>query len=236
MAEQTLDKVKKLDPVGLTVYGEMFTGFHRIADIVDLLPSFKEFYYTERIKDPNITLTNILRRFNLEVCLPMDRTFFPWMSAIRGWRRKWDADLANQILDKDILPSTETSVRQIIKTRNDENAVVVGAPSDSDLEAGVRSLGGELLNDAMQMLRDDQQLEEIYEPEVLVKRRAYIVNVFAHATKLVHGKAALMLKASEEKRNNAGFLMGLLAKASSGKMSDEEMNLLKTAYKPKADE
>jgi hypothetical protein len=85
------------------------------------------------------------------------------------------------------------------------------------------------------MLRDDQELEEIYNDETLMKRRNYIVNVFAHATRLVHGKAALMLKASEEKRNTAGFLMQLLSKATAGKMSDEEMSLLKSAYAPKQD-
>jgi hypothetical protein len=77
------------------------------------------------------------------------------------------------------------------------------------------------------MLNDDQQLEEIYTDEVLIKRRNYILNVFGHVTKLVHGKAALMLKASEEKRNNASFLMTLLASATAGKMNDEQLDLLK---------
>src|SRR3990167_3518380 len=163
----------------------------------------------------------------------MGRLFHPSISQVRTWRKKWDLDLIQQMTDKDIKIIERKNVHQIIKTRDDNRKLVLGAADDEQLEAGVRTLGGELLNDAMQMLRDDQELEEIYTDETLIKRRNYIVNVFSHATRLVHGKAALMLKASAEKRDTAGFLMSLLARATSGQMSDEEMGLLKSAYAPK---
>jgi len=92
------------------------------------------------------------------------------------------------------------------------------------------------LNDAMQMLKEDQELEEIYTNDELIKRRSYIINVFSHATRLVHGKASLMLKASEESRNTAGFLMSLLSRATAGKITDEEMALLKSSYIPRQNE
>ncbi len=229
-------KVKKLDPVGRTLFGESFQGYMKITEYVDLVPAFKDYYYAAKVKDQNETLKNIVLGFNEEVCKPMERLFHPSMSQMRGWRKKWDLDIANQMFDKGIEMDMELierkSVQQLIKTRDEDRRLVLGAADDNQLEAGVRTLGGELLNDAMQMLRDDQELEEIYDAETLIKRRSYIVNVFAHATRLVHGKAALMLKASEEKRNTAGFLMSLLAKATSGKMTDEEMALLKTSYAP----
>ena len=216
-------KKKKLDPVGLQIYGDEFTGYQRLAQLNDLIPAFKDFYYQAKVKDPNETLRNIVQGFNSEVCAPVgDRRFFASMSQLRTWRRKWDLDLMQQAQDKDLIITEKKNIHQIIKTRNDERNLVLGQVDDNELEAGVRTLGGELLNDAMQMLRDDQELEEVYEEDVLIKRRNYIVNVFAHATRLVHGKAALMLKASEEKRNNAGFLMSLLARASAGKMRSEE--------------
>ncbi|KKT20046.1 MAG: hypothetical protein UW02_C0002G0038 [Candidatus Nomurabacteria bacterium GW2011_GWB1_43_7] len=234
--DELIPKTKKPDPVGLRIFGDTFKHYMRIAEYVDLIPAFKDFYYQAKIKDPNENLTDICRNFHKEVCDPVGRLFHPSMSQMRVWRKKWDLDLMQQMTNKDLVVVERKNIHQIIKTRNDDRALVLGQADDNQLEAGVRTLGGELLNDAMQMLRDDQELEEIYDDETLIKRRNYIVNVFAHATRLVHGKAALMLKASEEKRNTAGFLMSLLSRATAGKMSDEEMGLLKSAYAPKQNE
>ena len=221
---------KKVDPVGLQIYGEKFLGFMKLAEVNDIIPAFKDFYYEAKVKDPNESFTTILRNFDKEVCEPMGKKFHPYIGQMRLWRKKWDLDLMQQMTNKDLVLVERKNIHQIIKTRDGERNLILGAPQDTELEAGVRTLGGELLNDAMQMLRDDQELEEIYDNETLIKRRSYIVNVFAHATRLVHGKAALMLKASAEKRDTASFLMGLLARATAGKMSDEEMGLLKSAY------
>ena len=224
---------RKVDPVGLQIFGEKFTGYQRVSEIADLIAVFKDYYYQAKIKNPNETLRKIVVGFNTEICEPVERVFYPSMSQMRLWRTKWDLDLMQQMTDKDLIITEKKNIHQIIKTRDGDRRLVLGAADDNQLEAGVRTLGGELLNDAMQMLRDDQELDEIYDTDELIKRRSYIVNVFAHATKLVHGKAALMLKASEEKRNTAGFLMNLLSRATAGKMSDEEMGLLKSAYAPK---
>ena len=162
----------------------------------------------------------------------MGRTFHPYTNQLRTWTKRWDADIIRKKLNmrEETALTPVKEIRQIVKTRGEEYAMT--APGDGELETGLRTLGGELLNDAMQMLRDDQELEETYDDETLIKRRNYIVNVFSHATKLVHGKAALMLKASEEKRSTAGFLMSLLSKATAGTMSDMEVSLLETAYVP----
>lgn len=229
-------RARKIDPVGAQIYGEGFTAFQRIADYKDLLPAFKDWYYEKKIKDNGDSLSNILRSFNLQVCQPMNRGFYPYPNQIRAWRAKWDLDLMQQLNDnKSLMIPEKKSIKQVLKTRDDNGEVILGNDY-SQLEAGIGTLGGELVNDALQMLRDDQALEEVYDTEELIKRRNYITNVFAHVTRLVHGKAALVLKASEEKRNTAGFLMSLLAKATAGQMSDEEMALLKTAYATKPHE
>lgn len=227
--DSSLDKPRKIDPVGLQMYGPDFKRFHKLAEITDLIASFKDFYYSAKIKNPNETLRNIVVGFNTEVCGPLNRTFYPSSIQLRNWRKKWDLDLMQQMQDKDLVISSDKNIHQVIKTRNEEKQLILGGPQDEDLEAGVRTLGGELLNDALQMLRDDQELEEIYDSDTLIKRRNYVVNVFSYATKLVHGKASLLLKASAEKRNNAGFMLNLLARASSGKMTDEELALLKSS-------
>lgn len=229
-------KKKKIDAVGLHYYGDLFVGYMRIGDYKELIPLFKDFYYERRIKDAKLGLLDVVQSFNREVANPQGKLFHPYTTQLRSWIAKWNADILRQKMGmvEETAITPEKNIRQIIKTRGDEYGMMV--PSDNDLEAGVRTLGGELMNDAMQMLRDDQELEEVYDDEVLLKRRNYIVNVFAHATKLVHGKAALMLKASEEKRNTASFLMSLLSKATAGKLSDEEVGLLETTYSPKQNE
>lgn len=222
----------KINPIGRTFYGERFRKFDKAGDYKDILANFKEFYYEKKILDFRTTGGDIIRAFNEEVCYPMNRTFFPYTNVYRRWKQKWDTDILEKKVGGLEL-AEQPMVLQVIKSRNAENDIVLGAPQEDELEAGTRTLAGELTNDALRMLREDQALEEIHTTEELMKRRNYIVNVFSHVTKLVHGKAALMLKASAEKRENAGFLMSLLARASSGKMTEEEMTLLETAYTPK---
>ena len=238
MDEELKDEIeeggkKKVNPIGRTFYGERFEHFDKLGEIKDLLPAFKEFYYVRKIENFNTTGGDIIREYNRDVCYPENRTFHPYTNQLKQWRAKWDRDILEKKKVGGLELIDQKQVLQVIKTRNENDELALGAPQDGDLEAGARTLGGELLNDAFQMLRDDQALEEIYDDETLMKRRNYIVNVFSHVTKLVHGKAALMLKASQEKRENANFLMGLLAKATSGKLSDDEMGMLKTAYSPK---
>ncbi len=233
MEETAIAKIKKVDPVASLYYGESFTGCMKVGEIKDLLPAFKEYYYARKKEDVNTTLTSIIKGFNVEIWETVQRRFHPYPTQLRLWKRKWDLDIMGQMADKEFTDLEPRKVRQVIKTRSEDRVVILGAPGDSELEAGVRTLGGELLNDSLQMLKDDQDLEEIYDDETLMRRRNYIVNVFAHTTRMVQGKAALMLKASEEKRNSASFLMTLLAKATAGKMTDEELGLLKTAYAPK---
>ena len=227
---------KKINVVGLDYFGERFIYFQKIEEYRDLIPAFKDMYYAEKKTNPGCTMKSILRKFNLEVCAPLNRNFHPYLTNTKLWRTKWDRDIASQLQAEGATELAKREVQQVIKTRNEDGRLDLGAVSDGALEAGARTLGGELLNDAMQMLKDDQDLEEVYTDEVLIKRRAYIVNVFGHVTKLVHGKAALLLKASQEKRENASFLMTLLAKASSGKLTDEEMGMLNTTYAPKKTE
>lgn len=229
---------KQADPIAERMYGaENFKGYQKVGELIELLPVFKEYYYGERIKDPNANAFAIIFEFNKSTCYPEGKRFHPYPTQYRHWRKKWDLDIMTQKLDTDVVIYEPKKIKQVVKTRGEDKELIVGGAEYGEIEAGVTTLAGELLNDAAQMLRDDQDLEDIYSSEELMKRRAYIVNVFAHTTKLVHGKAALLLKASAEKRENAGFLMNLLAKASSGKLSDEEMEMLESTYsKPQSNE
>lgn len=218
---------------GKSMYGDRFTDFQNVRDIRRFIHQFKDYYYQKKYERPETRIVEAVRAFNEEVVYPLHMTFFPTKNQILIWETKWDTDIASQRKAGDFeLSIRQGSIGQLMKTRDGDDNLLLGVTTDSDLERGVRTLAGELVNDAAQMLRDDQRIGDIYEDEVLIKRRAYILNVFGHVTKQVQGKAALTLKANEEKRNDASFLMTLLSKATAGTLSPEEMEMLGTTYSP----
>lgn len=221
----------KINVVGRSYYGQFFDRYHRIGEIAEFIPEFKEYYYEAKIKDPKVGLLNLLQGFNKEHVYPKGKQFHPYPAQVKIWTTKWNKDINEKRLEQGLEVIPKSPTRQVIKTRDGESGeIILGATHHDVLEQGANTLAGELINDALQTMRDTQELEDVYSTEELIKRKNYVLNVMAHTTRLVHGKAALMLKASEEKRNNASFLMDLLAKASSGTMSQAEMDMLKIPY------
>ena len=130
---------------------EGFDGrYHKIGELRDLIPQFKSFYYAERRKEPGRSAIKIINDFNTQIT-PL--TFFPWEKQYRLWRKRWDAEL----LAIEGYQEQQKEVRQLIKVRDEQNALLV--PSDESLEAGTRTLAGELLNDALVILKKDQAEE-----------------------------------------------------------------------------
>lgn len=221
----------KVDVVGKNYYGDFFEKYNRIGEIKEFIPPFKEFYYECKIKDPKCGLLYILQTFNKEQVYPQGKQFHPYPTQVKSWTTKWNKEINEKRLEQGLEIIPKTGAKQVIKTRDEADELILGSVDTPTLETGLNTLAGELMNDALQTMRDTQELEETFTQEELVKRKNYVLNVMAHTTRLVHGKQALMLKASEEKRNNASFLMTLLAKASSGQMSDEELEMLSIPYK-----
>lgn len=222
----------KLDKVAISFYGEHFDGYQRIDEYRMYIPAFKELFYQRRLEDEKITIMTVLREFNETLFAEFGFRMFPYTSQVKAWRIKWEKDILQKKGMKVERYNEKRNVRQVLKTRasGDNGIVEYVAPTHEDLEQATQTLGGELLNDALQMLKDDQEMDEIYESDELIKRKNHVVNVFAHVTKLVHGKAALLLKASQEKRENAGFMMDLMRKATSGKVDVEEIRAMRAPY------
>lgn len=231
--EKSNPSEKKIDLTGLSYYGPSFTGYQKIAEYRHLIPAFKDFYYSLALQNPETKYTPTLRAFN-EKIKETGEKFHPNTFVCRGWKKKWDKDILEKRGMKLAEITVKKNVQQVMKTRaSGENGLVAYvAPTQDDLENVTQTLGGELANDALQMLRDDQDLEDIYESDELIKRKEYVVKVFAHLTKLTHGKAALLLKASQEKRENANFLMDIMKKATAGKMTAGDVAVLRSSYQP----
>jgi hypothetical protein len=206
---------------------ENFDGnYHKIAELRELIPQFKAFYYTEKRKDPSMSAIKIINAYNAQIA-PL--TFFPWEKQYKLWRKKWDAEL----LAIEGYKEEQKEIRELIQVRDKKNVLVV--PSDESLEAGAKTLAGELLNDAMDILKKDQADEELYEDEVIIKRRNYVLNVYNYVTKSAHSKEALRLKSNSEKRESISFLMNLMSLATAGKITDDEMNTLESIYPSKVE-
>lgn len=233
--ERTRPSTRSIDPVGRTLYGAKFERFQKIDEYRHLIPAFKEHYYKCRIENPKCTLSSITLSF-LEAIEHEEVGFYPYPNALRNWRKKWDKDILEKKGMQVAVITTKKNVQQVLKTRNSEDGGVVqyGTPSYESLEESLQTFGGELMNDAMQQLRNDQDSEEMFESDELMRRKGYVLQVFSHVTKMVHGKAAILLKASQEKRENANFIMDLMKKSTSGEMSVEDIQALKATYAPSA--
>lgn len=224
MAEETPTKKEYLNKQGkkLGCWYKNFDGkFSKLAEIRDLIPKFKDFYYSKKLEDPNWTSIKLVDAFN-EVIVP--QRFFPTTDMYKRWRRRWDDEIAQKALGMKLSKIDE----KIVVTRNEQNKLL--SPSDNELELGGKTLAGELMNDAMNILKNDQVREELYDDEIIVKRRHYVLNVFNFVMRAVHTKQALLIKGRAEKRETAGFLMDIVRRSTAGKITPEEMVLLKQSF------
>lgn len=201
---------------------ENFDGhYQKIGELKELIPQFKVFYYSERRRDPQRSAIKIINDFNSKIA-PL--TFFPWEKQYRLWRKKWDAELIAE-------QGFKQEQRQLIKMQDEHNTLIV--PDETTLEIGAKTLAGELLNDAIGILKRDQKSEDVFEEEILIKRRSYVLNVFNYVTRAVQGKEALKIKSHAENRETLGFLTALINRSTAGKITGDEMALLKQSAAPK---
>ncbi|MEJ0053160.1 MAG: hypothetical protein WDN10_00305 [bacterium] len=200
---------------------EGFDGkYQRVGELRELLPSFRAFYLAERRKEPDRSAIRIINDFNKSIA-PF--TFFPWEKQYRLWRKKWDAEL----LAEQGYKQEQRELRQIIKVRDEQNAAIV--PDAQTLEMGASTLAGELLNDAMDILKRDQDDESSYDDDIIVKRRNYVLNVFNYVMRAAHSKESLNIKSNADKRETATFMMNILNRAMAGKMSEKDMTMLRAS-------
>lgn len=197
--------------------------YSKVEELRDLIPRFKEFYYQKKQENPEMREKDVMDAFDLEL-KPSGREFNPWPSTLRSWRKRWDADIQARIHNARALIMPE---QKVLETRSSEGKFLV--PTDDEMEGGAMNLGAELMNDAMTMLKSDQQNSDLYEDEVLIKRRNYALNVFNFVMRSVHTKAGLKLKAKQEQRETAAWLMDMVRASTAGKISKEDIELMRNS-------
>ena len=220
--EEEARKKAKMQRWGRAFYGDNFERYTLIAEMEPHLPAFRDFYLAEMTRDPKAPIYDLIRQFNESI---KPAVFYPRPSQYQLWRKRWDTELLNR---RGVMVDAR-KVTQVMKTKSADGLL---APDEGELEMGIRHLGGELVNDALDILHRDQETPELYDEETVVKRRAYVLNVFGHVTKMVHGKEALKLKKSAEARETAGFLMEIMRQATAGKLSGDAMTMLRGSVSP----
>lgn len=204
---------------GIAFYGENFWRYTLASELLPNVAAFKEFYINHKLADPKAQSYQLIREF-AETIAPDN--FFPRPNTYLLWRTKWDKEVAQRRGDK----AEERAIEQVIETKNAERRKV---PTMEGLEAGAQHLGGMLVNDAISMLEEDQQIGDAYEPDELIKRRGYILNVYNFVMKSAANKQAIELKRRADARETAGFLMDLMGMASAGKLDAGSLSILETA-------
>ncbi|MBT9151004.1 MAG: hypothetical protein DDT40_01185 [candidate division WS2 bacterium] len=104
------------------------------------------------MEDPSWKNIKLIDAFN-ELTNP-PRKFFPTIDMYKRWRRKWDDEIAQKIFGAKL----SKIEKKIIVTSNERNELI--PPSDNELEMGGKILAGELMNDAMNILKKDQVVDE----------------------------------------------------------------------------
>lgn len=217
-------KKRKENKVLALFYGPKWDGkCDKIGELMELLPLFKDYYFTRKRADMKTSSAKIIIDFNdkMEPC-----HFYPWPTQYQNWRRKWDKELMLELGYEEEKLRESRRIKNVVAVRDADRALI---PSEDELESGAKTLGGLLINDAVDMLQRDKELEEIYTSDELIKRKSYAVNVFAHVTRNVQGKEALKIKRQAEGRETTNFLMGIMSRAVAGKITPEEISVLKGA-------
>lgn len=197
----------------------------RLEDIRVLIPEFKEFYYSQMLTNGAANPNSIITNFN---SLHPDYDFYPDGLQYKKWQGLWMDDINSKRAGMSLKPIINS---QLIKVRGADESLLP-APDNTDIEVGTRTLAGELMNDALNILKDDQKRgEELYSDEVLIKRRKHVLAVYNFVSRNATATEAVNLKKQANARENTNFLMDLLRRSTAGKISDDEMSLLRSSVK-----
>lgn len=220
------------------VYKGFEGKFSRIEEMRTRIPAFREFYLEKRFAPDGtkMSLVRLVDMFN-EMTPPHD--FFPQMNAYNRWRRDWDGELIGKFKS----PELRLAAKKALEKRGGNNSIAhmlmkikkegsrevaeYMVPDAQQLEDGASTLGEMLLFDAAHTLKDTQDREEVYDDEVVVKRKMYALNVFNFVMRSAHKRHEIDIKRHGEARETAGFFVDLLARAQAGKLSTAELEVLK---------
>lgn len=210
--------------------GKQLSKYRKLEELRPYVAEFKEYYYQRMLAQAAANPQSVLNDFNKD---HPDYMFWPYAPQYRKWQNMWNIDINAKRSGMSLAPI----VSKNLVTVRDKLGGLIAPPPTSDIEAGSRTLAGELMNDAMSMLEDDKKRgDELYTDDILIKRRKYILSVYNFVSRNSMSAEMLNIKKQENTRENTNFLMDLLRRSTAGKISKEEMSLLRSSTKIETNE
>lgn len=212
---------RKRPPGRTKKYGPRFQGaFTDPREDMEAFRLFKDFYMEQRVLRPKEDPKTFVGDFN---ALIEPKEFFPSYQAYKRMCAQFDKQIA-----KEHRGDPAAAMVLAASKRNKRVFADLGPRNEEQLDLGVRTLAGLLVDDAVGLVREEaRDPDDHMGSNEFVKRRMYALNVLNHVGRTLKGKAEIRLRSAAEKRETAGFLMGIMNKALSGKISPEQLEAMK---------
>ena len=217
-------------PTGKTLLHAFYKRFPgkcmTVGECKDLLPQFKQYYFERKREEIETSAMSIINDFGEKIA-PL--FFTPYPQQFKLWRANWDRTLMAErgmVLEE---RKHSAVIRKAIQTVDDAGNLL--APDEDTLEMGNRVLAGELLHDALKIIKAEDAERIMFDEDTRIKRKNYVLNI----TKNLQGSEALKLKRSAESRENANFLITLLRKAQAGLITVNDLKLMRGATSGKSE-
>jgi len=201
-------------------------GFTTNEGLEEIIEGFRLFYMEER-KAGRTDLMQIFREYRKNTQMYKKIWFNPYPNQVKGWIKNWEQSLPVHIRKVAI------KGRDTVK----KNQVNVKAIEYADLEDGSKNLQSLLIDDAEQLMKEsntDYELidvaggywsKEEYE-KTRIKKKALALSIAKEVLSGVHKHQTIQIKRNKEGRETAGFLMDLMKQATSGELSEKDLELL----------
>lgn len=205
-----------------------FDGFTDAMDSKKFIMRLRELYMNERFDengDKKSPIRFIVDSFN---ALPeqAEKKFFPNPRFLKKHTKDWEKEALERMKLKRHTAYIKEDVAKQMALAPDKMPEIRMHISTDSLEVKTETLADRLIGDAeTEMDRADEEDD----PEIRVKQKTYALNVYNLVTRSVHKRRELDLKGSAEKRNQAGFILDLVNRALTGKMTPEAMGTLRAS-------
>ncbi len=200
-----------------------------ITGMEHLVAELKDYYLKER-KVGRTDQNQIFRDFR-EMCKAERNIWFnPAQAQLTNWKKKWEKSLPIHVR-KIVLKQ-----KDVIENMKDEK-LHIKEIAYHDLEDGAKNLQQMLIEDAENLLAESREEyqgidenggmlgKEAYE-KLRLKRKEIALSISKEVLSGVHKHELIKIKKNKEGRETAGFHLDLVKSATSGELSDVDLELL----------
>lgn len=208
------------------------TEYTNITGMEDTLEEFRQYYLGERQigrEDSALIFREFRKQKEIEGI-----HFNPYPNYLKQLYKRFDKELPPYL-------QKYQSAKDVAKN-NRENRVALGQIQYEELENRSKSLHSLLLDEAEELINESKLSFEDYleaHPDEMwsakdlkkhqMEQKKLALGVAERVSAVVQKNSVIKLKKNKEGRETAGFLMDLMKKATTGELTEEEMQLLENS-------